>query len=171
MTKAVVLDKEWRGGEADTRYALFTERYGKISVRAKSSRKIVSKLAGHLEPGMVASVRIIEQHGAQIVDALKIMRLTIPLASLASLNAVLGEWTPDEDLWREFRRAAKYASTGAPGFLARSLAVLGWDPRAAQCITCNVKQPSHFHVPRQEFFCESCVAASPFVNDQVILIS
>ncbi len=86
VTKAVVLDKATHGGEVDARYSFFTERYGKIRAKAKSSRKIVSKLAGHLEPGTLASVRIIEQHGTQVIDALKIARVPIGMRSLAALN-------------------------------------------------------------------------------------
>src|SRR5271167_182762 len=101
VTRAVVLDKEARGGHADARYSFFTERYGKIAARAKSSRKIVSKLAGHLEPGTLAAVRIIEQHGAQVVDALKFARAGISMPDLAALNRLLGEWEPDAELWQE----------------------------------------------------------------------
>src|ERR1700734_991038 len=98
VTRAVVLDKEPRNNQ-DARYFLFTERYGKIAVRAKSSRKIVSKLAGHLEPGTIASVRVIEQHGSQVVDALKFARAGASITDLALLNNLLSEWQPDPELW------------------------------------------------------------------------
>ena len=74
VTRAVVLDKETRGGHADARYSFFTERFGKVRAKATSSRKIVSKLAGHLEPGTLSAVRIIEQHGTRVVDALTTAR-------------------------------------------------------------------------------------------------
>ena len=162
VTKALVLDKASRGGEADTRYFFFTERYGKISARAKSSRKIVSKLAGHLEPGTLASVRIIEQHGTQVVDALKIDRMSIALADLARLNELMGEWEPDRELWQEISGGRGISWTNA-------LAILGWDPRGAVCARCARADARHFFIPRQEFFCANCVSISRFPKDHLLL--
>jgi recombinational DNA repair protein (RecF pathway) len=154
VTKAVVLDKATRGGEADARYSFFTERYGKIAARATSSRKIVSKLAGHLEPGTLASVRIIEQHGTKVVDALKVARVGVPMRSLAALNQLLGEWEPDRGMWDLLN--------GEHFTWARALAVLGWDPQGAVCANCAVADPArparYFYIPRQEFFCAACAA-------------
>ena len=166
VSRAIVLDKATRH-DADARYALFTERYGKVIVKAKSSRKIVSKLAGHLEPGTLAAVRIIEQHGTQIVDALGAARLATPIARLASLNRLLPEWQPDRELWQELLQGFSWA---------RTLAILGWDPEGALCASCNLpnRPARHFFVPRQEFFCVSCAARfrSPFRStaDQLLLI-
>jgi recombinational DNA repair protein (RecF pathway) len=182
VTKAVVLDKATRGGHADARYSFFTERFGKIAARATSSRKIVSKLAGHLEPGTVTAVRIIEQHGTKVVDALKLGRANISLRDLASLSSLLGEWEPDVDLWRELIAAANFS-------WANTLAILGWDPSGAVCAECGLDAASqrqnalHFYIPRQEFFCASCAAsafnfsrnfsgrASRFARNDLILIS
>ena len=57
VTDAIVLEKQ-PAGESDGRYRLFTERFGRIAAKAKSSRRIISKLAGHLEPGSVAKIRL-----------------------------------------------------------------------------------------------------------------
>lgn len=172
VTKAVVLDKQTRGGEADARYSFFTERYGKISAKATSSRKIVSKLAGHLEPGTLTSVRIIEQHGTKVVDALKIARTPIGLRDLASLNQLLGEWEPDAAMWHELKSAAE------PFSWPNVLAILGWDPRGAVCVSCNSRKGNSFYIPRQEFFCEQCVAplraaqrASRYNKNDLIIFS
>ena len=184
VTRAVVLAKETRN-DADARYAFFTERFGKIVAKAKSSRKIVSKLAGHLEPGTLAAVRIIEQHGTQVVDALKTTRVTIPLAELAALNNLLPEWEPDMALWHEVSAtaaAAQNSDTAAPLATfswARALALLGWDPRGATCANCGRStgtsrfangSTAAFHIPRQEFFCASCAAASKIRRSELILI-
>lgn len=153
VTKAVVLDKLTRGGQADARYSFFTERFGKIAAKATSSRKIVSKLAGHLEPGTLAAVRIIETHGTQVVDALKLGHMNISMRDLLSLNALLGEWEPDAELWDEIARQ-KFS-------WERALAILGWDPQGAVCAMCNSpsRPARHFNIQRQEFFCASCVAS------------
>ena len=184
VTKAVVLDKTTRSGEADARYSFFTERYGKIAARATSSRKIVSKLAGHLEPGTVSAVRIIEQRGTRVVDALKITRLPIAIADLASLNNLLGEWEPDAALWNEFRRTAvqakKASGIASVAFWRNTLAILGWDPQGAVCANCERLafgpgggKGMYFYIPRQEYFCAECAAAgraSRFAPNDLILV-
>jgi len=187
VTRAVVLDKEPRNNQ-DARYFLFTERYGKIAARAKSSRKIVSKLAGHLEPGTISSVRVIEQHGSQVVDALKIARARISVGSLSALNNLLGEWEPDAELWQELMGVsqnsgadiANAAGTIAPHPFswANVLTILGWDPSGAVCVNCGgsatgnpAKPARYFNIPRQEFFCAQCAAASRFVKNDLILVS
>jgi recombinational DNA repair protein (RecF pathway) len=180
VTRAVVLDKQTRGGHADARYAFFTERYGKIQARAVSSRKIVSKLAGHLEPGTLAAVRIIETHGAQVVDALTAARTGISLPNLAALNNLLGEWEPDAELWRELSAGARAGSdVSSQNFSwSRILAILGWDPTGAICASCNhADRPArHFQIARQEFLCTQCAAssttphASRFAANRLLLV-
>ena len=170
VTKAVVLDKQMRGGDADARYSFFTERYGKIAAKATSSRKIISKLAGHLEPGTVTAVRIIEQHGARVIDALKFGRVKVPIAQLAALNNLLPEWQPDTELWEELITGKKFSWSNA-------LAILGWDPQGAVCAHCNTtnRPAPYFYIPRQEFFCAQCAAslnsASRFKRDALLLVN
>jgi recombinational DNA repair protein (RecF pathway) len=159
VSRAVILDKQTRH-DADARYSFFTERFGKVTAKAKSSRKIVSKLAGHLEPGTLASVRIIEQYGTQVVDALKVANIAVPMTDLASLNRLLPEWEPDVALWHEFGRQ--------PFSWERILSILGWDPRGAVCTSCG-RSIAGFYIARQEFFCAAC--ASNFHPSEVILMS
>jgi recombinational DNA repair protein (RecF pathway) len=159
VTDAIVLIKR-PSGELDGRYALFTKKFGKMTGRATSSRKITSKLAGHLEPGSAVKVRFIEQKGSQIVDALKSSRADISLRDLAALADLLPEMDPDAPLW-------EYLSRVCDGelFSWRSiLKLLGWDPEGAACAGCgksNLQSPIpnlYFYIPRQEFFCLDCFA-------------
>jgi len=148
VTDAIVLKKE-PSGESDMRYTLFSERFGKISAKAGSSRRIVSKLAGHLEPGAVAKVRFIDKGSAQIVDALKSSRIDISPADLRFLNDLLPDLQADPDLWVQLTRRA---------FSWRDiLRVLGWDPRGAICSLCG-RKAAWFFIPRQEFLCDPCVS-------------
>ena len=91
VTDAIVLTKR-ASGEFDGRYSLFTKKFGKMTGRAKSSRKITSKLSGHLEPGNAVKARFIEQKGTQIVDALKTARTGISLGDLAALESCCQKW-------------------------------------------------------------------------------
>ena len=71
FTEALVLDKE-DSGDLDARIILYTEDLGKITAKAKSVKRITSKLNGHLEPLNFIQVRLVEKNGFQIVDALTI---------------------------------------------------------------------------------------------------
>ena len=163
VSDAVVLLKQ-PSGEQDGRYALFTKRFGKIIGRAKSSRKITSKLSGHLEPGNVVKVRFIEQKGIQIVDALKTTRVPISLGDLALLAELTAEMESDASLWDQI--------VGAPFSWEAVLRTLGWDPAGAVCIACGALPAGHFFIPRQEFFCSACIAkdVSKTKADKVSLI-
>lgn len=191
LSRAIVLDKEGRSKDADARYSLFTERYGKIAATATSSRKITSKLAGHLEPGTLAAIRIVEQRGTRLVDALAErhfsgeqaeQKKSPSLADLAALNRILPEWQPEEELWKMvsgtiFSAAEKMVPDTIFSW-SRVLAILGWDPRGAVCAQCsttthaNAPQAArpirHFYIPRQEFFCTPC--AAHFMHNQLLLI-
>lgn len=149
VTDALVLVKR-PSGELDARYALFTKKFGKVIGRAKSSRKITSKLAGHLEPGNVVKVRFIEKTGMQIVDALKVSRADISLKDLSALDNLISEMEMDASLWEQVSKS--------PFSWAEIIKVLGWDPAEATCAGCGKKEVAYFFIPRQEFFCASCVS-------------
>lgn len=151
VTDAIVLTKR-SSGELDGRYSFFTKKFGKMIGRATSSRKITSKLCGHLEPGSAVQVRFIEQKGTQIVDALKLARTDIGLRDLAALADLLPEMDPDASLWEYLSRESFSWSN--------VLCLLGWDPATARCAAggpvCRGAAVNYFFLPRQEFFCSNC---------------
>jgi recombinational DNA repair protein (RecF pathway) len=153
VTNAIVLRK-YPQGDMDGRYTLFTERFGKLTGKAKSSRKITSKLAPHLEPGTLLKMRFIEAHGTQIIDALKDDSIALSLFDMHFLSMLLPDGQPEPALWHELTAAGQFS-------WPKALAILGWDPEGAICITCNARLGTHFYVPRQEFFCDVCVKKLP----------
>ncbi len=161
VSEAVVLGKEPLR-DLDGRYFFFTKRFGKVTGKATSARKITSKLAGHLEPGTLAQVRFIERNGGgtQIADALKYGKLGgISLIDLELLSRMLIEGEADVDLWEELTHGA---------FSWRNaLRALGWDPRGAACEVCGRKAAA-FSVSKQEFFCTAC--ASKLGEDTLLLL-
>jgi recombinational DNA repair protein (RecF pathway) len=164
VTEAVVLAKDPLR-DRDTRYFFFTKRFGKVIGKATSARKITSKLAGHLEPGNLVEVRLVERNGGngnstQIADALKTRRLALSLSDLNFLNALLHEGEADPALWGEL--------IGTTFLWSRALAILGWDPAGAVCEECG-KKVTHFYLQRQEFFCVAC--ASKLERDKLLLLS
>ena len=154
VNDAIVLRKEPQG-DLDGRYVFFTERFGKVIAKAKSSRKITSKLASHLEPGTVGKIRFIETHGMQIIDALKARKSPIAVADLHFLSQLLQELQPEPELWDML-----IAEESDFSWL-KVLAILGWDPEEAACSSCGKPHPAYFYVPRQEFFCAACVRKLP----------
>ena len=147
FTKALVLDQK-NAGEYDKRIILFTEEMGKVSAKAKSARKITSKLSGHLQPGNLVQARLVEKNGLQIVDALKISKLDFELADLYSLDNILADNEPDPRLWH-LLSAGKFN-------WPQILTILGWDPREAICHLCSAGEPAAFSIFGQEFFCAPC---------------
>ncbi len=162
VTNAIVLRK-YPQGDLDGRYTLFTERFGKITGKAKSSRKITSKLAPHLEPGTMLKMRFIEAHGTQIIDALKADKIAVSLLDMQFLSSLLPEGQPEPELWQML-------STGSFSW-PRALAILGWDPEGAICATCGTRRGTHFYIPRQEFFCGVCIKKLPSKLRQSAVLS
>jgi recombinational DNA repair protein (RecF pathway) len=159
LTAAVVLNSE-PNGELDSRISLFTKRFGKLSAKAKSARKITSKLAGHLQPGNLVQARLVEKNGLQVVDVLKQKTLRLAPATLYFLDRLLAETEPEMKLW---------------GILMEEkfnwpeiLKLLGWDPKEAKCAGCQSAPPSFFYVREQEFFCKRCVLNLP--KDDIIYL-
>ena len=146
VTDAIVLRKDPLG-DLDGRYTLFTKRFGKIVAKAKSSRKVTSKLAPHLEPGILSKVRFIETKGTQLIDALKSARVGLSLGELHSLSQLLPDAEPEPGLW-EILESGMFA-------WPKTLAILGWDPEDAECIVCGGKKPAYFFITRQEFYCRT----------------
>lgn len=151
ITQAIILDRE-PAGELDARITLWSRKFGKMRGRARSLRKITSKLSAHLEPGLLSDVRLVENKNLQIVDALKTRRIALPLSHLPRLARLLSEGEPDEELW--------VAVTGLAWSWNRVLGALGWHPQEASCVLCG-RRPEAFSAASQEFFCELCALKLP----------
>jgi recombinational DNA repair protein (RecF pathway) len=176
-SEAIVLNKR-PNGNMDTRYAIFTKKFGKMMAKATSARKVTSKLAGHLEPGTVSRVRLIEKNGLRVVDALREGMLlgdgkphpTLPLKEewqaptlhgLMLLDRLLAEAQPEPFVWAMVRQ----------GQLAWRpiLGALGWDPGEATCSACYAIPVSGFSVARQDFFCARCAAS--IASSELVMVS
>ena len=166
LSEAVVLDR-LPSGDLNGRVVFLTKRFGKLVGRVRSIRKITSKLSGHLQPGNLVQLRMIEKNGIQVVDALKKSSLsscgepgrTISLAELRFLGELLAEAEPEFMIW-EMLVAGRFSWNAA-------LKTLGWDPDFASCVMCSGGIAA-FHPRTQEFFCKNC--ASKLRLDEVIYI-
>ncbi len=161
VSEAVVLDRE-ENGDLDVVSFIFTKKFGKLRAKAKSARKITSKLASHLEPGNLSQVRLVEKNGFQITDALKQVRLKVTPPDLYFLNQLLPEAEPDFLLWE--------ALVGKKFNWQAILKILGWDPALGSCEVCAKIAPEFFHLKKLDFVCERCVAISQISKSEVVYL-
>lgn len=152
--KAVVLDKE-DAGEFDSRVFLYSQELGKIAAKITSARKITSKLAGHLEPGNLVAVRLVQKNSFQVADALKIggfAKDPETLSALRLIKEIAPENLADEELWNLFEK-----NSLSP---VKTLAILGFDNQFAECRTCGANAPKHFLIANLEYICGECFLKS-----------
>lgn len=150
FTEAVVLDKEDLR-DFDSRICLYSKDLGKIMAKATSVRKIVSKLAAHLEPGNLIQVRLVGKNVFQIVDALKISNFPRTSETVIGLNLIkelTSEGQPDNELWQLLK--AGDLSGG------KLLGVLGFGQEFASCQNCGADDPAHFLLNELEYYCAAC---------------
>lgn len=188
--EALVLDRR-EAGEYDTLVDLYTKEKGKITARAKSARKITSKLSPYLEPLNLIQARVLEggenpagRASFQIVDALGAERFPLTPQNLrlaALVNQLTFELDPDPRLFHVLRESfagpVPYGTgAGREGTAARYqgvLAVLGYDPTHAECGACG-KAPELFSPADMAFYCGACAAplvAHAFQSGESELIS
>lgn len=148
VAHAVVLTKE-PVREQDARVSLVVEGHGKLVARVRSARKITSKLSGHLEPGNLVSVRLVEQRGLHAVDALTMRAKLCTPADGMFLDSLMPEGEPDDELFA-------LLTNGAFSWVS-ALRILGWDPTHAPCVRCAQARGIAFHIESQDFFCASCI--------------
>ncbi len=148
----IVIDRE-DTGEADARLSLYTKEFGRISAKAKSIRKITSKLSAHLGLGDLARVRLIgkseDTEHLQLVDALRIRKLDLGGELLSFLKDITFDREPDEHLW-------EVLSAGGKG-KQEILQVLGLDPALAWCTHCTNRPVNYFLVSSHSFACHGCI--------------
>ncbi len=151
LSEAIVLDR-LPNGDLNGRIVFLTKRFGKLTARARSIRKITSKLSAHLQPGNLVQMRMIEKNGLQVVDALKKSRLNLSLSELRFLGEILSESEPEFVIW-------EMLVSGGFSWIS-VLKILGWDPNFASCGMCS-SGVEIFHPKTQEFFCKECAFKLP----------
>ena len=152
-TKALVLGRTPRG-DIDGTLTLYTKELGRVSAKAKSLRKLTSKLSGHLIPGRLANVRIVEMGGdtKQVVDALSLPSKASQefLKFLDFIRQMAPIGMPDLHLWHELERAAIRGTIDKDTY-KRIISIMGYDAKNAICDNCGSVKIAYF-VPRDIMF-------------------
>lgn len=174
FTKALVLDQE-NSGEFDKLIFLYTEDLGKVVAKAKSIRKITSKLASQLEPLNFIRVRLVEKNGFQVTDALAVDRIkaSAPVLELAQfIKEMTFEFQPDKKFWFLIKRTFQHLKNNKKFSYKPLLKALGFAPDFARCNVCAGKSVAYFSKSEQVFLCRRCALSSGFkINrNELILI-
>ena len=183
ITDALVLDIE-DSGDLDQLIYFYTPTLGKIRAKAKSIRKITSKLAGHLQPLSISKVRLVEKNGFQVVDAILIRQIeksSEAIALLQFIKEMTFEGNQDKKLWltlkKSFEDLKSRREAGTPteasGLKKFSfkplLNVLGFATDYATCNVCKNKKVDYFSTKEHLFLCAKCIGKIP--KNEVVLIS
>lgn len=164
VTDAIILKKDFLG-DFNATYTLFTKGHGKVTARATSVRKITSKLAAHLEPGLLSKIRLVARNGVlgtrshfQVVDALLEQRLYTDHSFLDLVSGIALALHVDQSLW-------DFLVTGDTDN-KRLLALCGFGENQA-CISCGLPAVNLYHRDL-EFMCHNCSSMVP--REQIIYI-
>ncbi len=157
-TEGIVLEKE-PAGDYDGFYTFYTHDLGRITAKAKSVRKPTSKLAAHLEPGLLTHVRLVGRGagagrgvGFWVADSLSERRLFTDFDFLDFVARSTLELQNDNEVWR-------FLNQGVPD---RSvfLGLMGLGG-GGPCGQCGVRPPQFFHSADHLLLCETCSVRFP----------
>ncbi|NCO15261.1 DNA repair protein RecO [Candidatus Wolfebacteria bacterium CG18_big_fil_WC_8_21_14_2_50_39_7] len=158
FTKALVLDQE-NSGEFDKLIFFYTEDLGKVVAKAKSIRKITSKLASQLEPLNFVRVRLVKKNGFQVVDALafdKIKASQPALELVRFIKEMTFELQPDRKFWLLIRKTFQNLKNNKKFSYKPLLKALGFALDFARCSVCDSKFVVYFSKTEQVFLCRRC---------------
>lgn len=172
LTVGLVLNREG-GREADSNLHIYTRDLGRVSAVSRSLRKITSKLSGHLIPGSMVSVRLVERNNGswQAVDAVSLKRMPVSQGSLKFLEFIkettpLGE--PDPDVWNKVSVMPDKEAVDRSDYI-EILDLLGLGGSVAKCANCG-GEVSYFLPKDVIFVCRQCFLRSLSLEDEAIHI-
>lgn len=185
-TEAFVFDNKI-SKELDAIITLYTRDFGKVIARAKSARKITSKLNSHLQPLNFVNCRLIEKNGFQVVDALiiedgsqleKNSGNPVKFLNIAQfINEMTFELHQDLRLWQAIKKifSADLVSLEDKVIYRGLLKILGFDPEHASCVVCDNPQADYFSKSEHIFLCAKCArhgrgAAGKIAQNQLLFI-
>lgn len=161
FTWGIVLQKE-PVGEADNEYSVFTWDVGKIKARASSSRKILSRLAGHLEPGTLALIRIVrknEDGRFRMAEALSEEKTKSPtvIKVLSLAESLIPLEQPDINMFSFLKSLIVEKTDQEASSYAKLLKLAGFDLSSATCGICGGTKIAYFSPKDIMFLCAPCL--------------
>jgi DNA repair protein RecO (recombination protein O) len=171
-TKSLVLHREPKG-EVDEVFTLYTRDLGKIHAKAKSIRRITSKLSGHLTLGSLNKIRIIENKGSgfQVIDALsdEFFRHDELHKFLDFLDRMTPEREPDDELWSFVESIINLGDLGGVEY-RHLLEIMGFGPKFAKCVNCGRGEIAYFMPSDVIFLCNKSFVDLKINEEEVVKI-
>ena len=178
FTRALVLERR-NLGEVDGLIRFFSEDYGKVTARAKSLRKIQSKLSGYLQPLNFVKVLLVKlagpSDGFAVVDCLSDGKFSsletnkrfdlLPVVSL--VNTMAGELETDRKLW-VFLEEIFLRRFDTKETIRTFLKIAGFNPDGADCFFCHQKEIVAFLPSDHIFLCSTHSSKVP--ADKIVLL-
>lgn len=168
FTEAFVINKK-DNGELDSSVVLYAQNLGRVTAKAKSLRKITSKLNGHLEPLNFVGCRLIEKNGFQIIDALTLYNnshlrkneliYSQSLKLLQFVEAMTFDLQPDARFYAAIKKIFEHFvdyKDKQKIIYFHLLKILGFDSTFALCARCQKKEVDFFKIDDHIFLCEKC---------------
>lgn len=162
--------------EIDAQIVLYTRDFGKVLAKAKSARKMTSKLNGHLQPLNFINARLIEKSAGgqrfQVVDALTVdygqidtdltrtnaknIQKFLNIAEF--INEMTFELHQDLRLWQAIKKIFSHTGENlSEKIIYRGLLkILGFDPEHASCVVCGNSRVDYFSKTEHVFLCAKC---------------
>lgn len=148
--------------ETDRVIDIYTKNQGRIETRVIGGRKILSKLAPHLEVLNLVKLRLIQKNQFTLADVLtqnrfesvrKDLRRYAGVLDLVFLMRALTPIAmPDLSLWHFLVRSFTNGVVNFSNFLR----LTGYDPLFATCRNCHFKKVDYFDVNNHSFLCTGC---------------
>lgn len=170
--------------ESDSLITVYTKYFGKLTLVARGTKKLQSKLAGHLEPISLADILIIKGRGFDYIGSALTQNAFLNLKddlnklyyvgrAINWFNRLLRDGEPDEDLfslllgWLEiidnYPSAEFNKDNGELFFIFFALKLmteLGYKPEMYECLNCRQKiEPgkNYFNLKNGGVVCNSCL--------------
>lgn len=179
-TSGIVLQKK-EIRENDRLYIIYTNDLGKVEAVARGSRKILSKLAPHLEPPifsdlMIAKGKFLDKiAGADAINGYPkirsdMRRIQLVFSCIDKLNHLTKLNSRDQKTWLLLEKFLKICEDVSNdvfaekkevleyAFLIKLLAFLGYKPELKKCVFCGLNDKSEwfFDFTKGGIFCEDC---------------
>lgn len=186
-TQGIFLKKNDRG-EADQLLTIFTEKFGKIEVVAKSIRKITSKLRSGADVFYCSELEFVQGKNCKIITDVAVIdkmenlrknfqRLTMAVSMAEMLDRFVSKEEKDEKIWQltfEIFQKLNYQPLTTNYqliyhyFLWNLLTILGYSPELNHCPVCRKKllPETFFFVPDEGgVVCWQCFSKKELKNN------
>lgn len=198
-TSAIILNRQaYR--EDDSLVTVYTPDLGKLNLVARGTKKLQSKLAGHIEPLTLADIMIIPGRGFDYIGSAvsreiylgiredlnklyyagQVVRIFNRLVKEGDVETrlffLLADWLENLNNFAEFKK--ENGELLWIFFIWQFLAELGYKPEMYKCLICNEEiKPgqSYFNLAKGGVVCQSCFererSSTSFMETDILPIS